>query len=80
MQQRNAKKLLQRNWLTASFSTCCQENIAVFTDPVIKLCMFWNNFFCIVPSPVKGEGASFLQYANRKMVLLWKVGRRASLV
>lgn len=60
MQRCNAKKLLQRNWLTASFSTCCQENIAVFTDPVIKLSMFWNNFFWIVPSSVKGKEASFL--------------------
>lgn len=60
MHRCNAKKLLQRNWLTASFSTFCQENIAVFIDPVIKLSMFWNNSFWIAPSSVKGEGPSFL--------------------
>lgn len=60
MQRCNANKLFQRNWRAASFSTCRQENMAVFTDAINKPGVFWNNSFWVVPASVNGEGALLL--------------------
>lgn len=55
MQRCNANKLFQRNWRAASFSTCRQENMAVFTDAINKPGVFWNNFL---------SGASFCEWGG----------------